>query len=160
MRALGEAATRLPWLSPCAAALTALARGATNAWEAVRHDPGAVLLVVRRTAALVTPAVSFFPALVHDPAVVEGALEHLDQAVRWDGDAVGRRAAAPPFVDWNWPAIQPVYHSAVGYARLARRLAESTGRCDPDDAWVTALLAPLGWFAVCATDPEQAGACL
>ena len=47
--ALGEAATQLPWLSPSAASLLALIREpAEPAWEFARHDPGAVLLILRQ----------------------------------------------------------------------------------------------------------------
>ena len=50
--ALGEAATQLPWLSPCAASLLALARlPAASAWAEVRSDPAAVLLISSQCAA-------------------------------------------------------------------------------------------------------------
>src|SRR5438445_2751962 len=77
--ALGEAATHLPWLSPCAASLLALARmPAAAAWSRLRHDPGAVLLVARQVArTLITPAISFFPAVLRDPAILDGAIDFL-----------------------------------------------------------------------------------
>jgi signal transduction histidine kinase len=143
--ALGEAATHLPWLSPCADTLVGLARTPEEAWAQVRTDPGAVLLVARQAAA--SPALPCFPALLLDPAVLEGALAHV-------------RNPGPGFVDWNQPAARPVYHASLTYARLAAALAERTRLCDPDLAWVTGLLAPLGWLAVCAIDGEQAAACL
>jgi signal transduction histidine kinase len=46
------------------------------------------------------------------------------------------------------------------YGWAALRLAEQTGRSDPENAWVAGLLAPLGWLAVCAVAPEVADACL
>ena len=42
----------------------------------------------------------------------------------------------------------------------ARALAETTGRADPDAAWCSALLAPLGWMALCAIAAGAATACL
>jgi signal transduction histidine kinase len=148
---VGEAATQLPWLSPCAASLLALARlPAGAAWAELRTDPGAVLLVLRTAArSLATGTLSFFPAVLRQPAVVEGAVQHLQ--------AKGRPSS---FVDWNRPELQPVYRASWTYAWLAQRLAELTRRCDPDNAWVGGLLAPLGWQAACAADAEQAADCL
>jgi signal transduction histidine kinase len=145
--ALGEGIARLPWLAPGAAALVALAKGASHAtWREVRPDPGAVLLIVRQTTATLTsPALSFFPALLYEPAICTEALRQLDQ---------------PGFVDWSQPATQPIYHASLAYASLSCRLAECCGRCDPENAWVAGLLAPLGWLAVCATNPTQAADCL
>jgi two-component system NtrC family sensor kinase len=159
MRALGEAATQLPWLSPCTASLVALARApAPAAWEMVRGDPGAVLLIVRQTAAsLAVPALSFFPALLRDPAILEGALRFLRAEARAATREPEREAG---FVDWQQPALRPIYDASMSYARLAYRLAQMTGRADPDNAWVGGLLAPLGWLAVSAVDPAQAAACL
>ncbi len=144
--ALGEAATHLPWLSPCADSLVALARApGASAWSQVRLDPGAVLLVARQ--AVAPPGLPCFPALLLDPSVLEGAVRHL-------------RQPDPDFVDWNQPAVLPVYHAGFTYAHLAVRIADCSRRSDPDLAWVAGLLAPLGWLAVCAADPEQAAACL
>ena len=39
-------------------------------------------------------------------------------------------------------------------------MSELSGRCDPENAWVAGLLAPLGWIAVCAVDPGKAADCL
>src|SRR5262249_46221590 len=57
-------------------------------------------------------------------------------------------------------SIRPIYHACLLYARLAERVAELTGRSDPDNAWVAGLLAPLGWLAVCAAHRDSAAACL
>src|SRR5260370_38720480 len=88
--ALGEAVTHLPWLSPCAASLVTLARSpGAAAWARVRSDPGAVLLIVRQaTPTLAVPTLSFFPALLQDPAVLDGALHPLRHGAEW-------------FVDWT-----------------------------------------------------------
>src|SRR5262249_45133777 len=62
--------------------------------------------------------------------------------------------------DWGDAAAAPVHAAARGYARLAELAARHSGRCDPDVACSAGLLAPLGWLAVCALDPAQAGRCL
>jgi signal transduction histidine kinase len=135
---LGEAAN-LPWLSPCAASLVALARAPTPAvWEAVRCDPGAVLLLLRYALPpAAPPGLSFFPSLLTDPAPLEAALRHLAEP-------------GPDAVDWDRPVCRPVYDASLAYARLAYRLAERTDLCAPDNAWVAGLLAPLGWLAACS----------
>lgn len=151
--ALGEAATHLPWLCPSAATLSALAGAPTGVWETVRHDPAAVLLVVRQcAAALSDPTHASFPILVHHPAVLTGALTHLK----------AHEASQQPleFTDWSASAIKPVYAAILVSARLAHALANRVGDCDPETAWVAALLAPLGWLAVSAAAPESALACL
>lgn len=147
--ALGDAVESLPWLSPCAASLAALARTPTLAtWLQVRSDPGAVLLILRQAGAdLDTPGRSFFPLLLRDPAVAEGAAAYLENA-------------PPCFVDWGRSPARPIHEAGIAFARLASRLAERTGQCDPDRAWVAGLLAPLGWLAVCALDPARVEACL
>jgi two-component system, NtrC family, sensor kinase len=145
--ALGDATAHLPWICPCAASLAALARSAT-AWLEVRNDPGAVLLLVRRSPqALAISSLSFFPSLVEEPAILEAALVQLEQ---------------PPcgFVDWNLASVQPIYGACRVIARLSQHIAEVTGRTAPDNAWVAGLLAPLGWLAVCATAPQLAATCL
>jgi signal transduction histidine kinase len=143
--ATGEAATHLPWLSPGAAALVALARSpAALAWPEVRTDPGAVLLVVRHAPAA-APLIT--PRLLQDPAILEDAIYRLD---RQDGCAV----------DWARTPARAVYAASLAYARLAERLAAASQRSDPDCAWAASLLAPLGWLALAAVDAEQVAGCL
>jgi two-component system NtrC family sensor kinase len=148
-----ESVLRLCWLSPSAASLAVLGRSATAAtWPAIRRDPGAVLLVVRHSHApwparnSSVPPPSFHAAAFEQAALIEDALRLLDQP---DG-----------FADWDCPFIQPVYDACLTFAQLAQRLAERTGRCDPEAAWTCGLLAPLGWLAMCAVDPEAVSACL
>lgn len=134
--ALGETAAHLPWLSPAVASLTALARSPT-CWEALRADPGAVLLLLRHAPVVLAPTEPLFPALLRDAAVLDEAARRLDE---------------PAFVDWNHPAIQPIYQAALAYASAARGFADEF-HLDPELAWAAGLLAPLGWFAACAVDP-------
>src|SRR5262249_25403885 len=111
-------------------------------------DPGGVLLVVRE--ALPRGAVSglsFFPALLRDPAVPEAALRHL-----------ARRG--PGFVDWNAPSLRAIYQASLAYARSARPVAERADCCAADNAWVGGLLAPLRWLAAAAVHPPGTAACL
>jgi two-component system NtrC family sensor kinase len=145
--ALGDAVAHLPWLCPCAASLAALARPAA-AWPEVRNDPGAVLLLIRCSPEmLAVSGLSFFPALAEEPAVLEAVLTQLDRL-------------PAGFVDWSQTLLQPIYHACRTYARLSQRVAELTGKVSPDNAWVAGLLAPLGWLAVCATEPRNTAACL
>jgi signal transduction histidine kinase len=87
------------------------------------------------------------PLLLDDPAILEGALDFL-----------GKPAAG--FVDWDRPEVLPVYRACLEFARHAEQLAGHSGLCDPEEAWIGGLLAPLGWLAVCAADPAAAAACL
>jgi signal transduction histidine kinase len=84
--------------------------------------------------------------LLLDPAVLEGALWHLQHP-------------GPGFVDWDQPTTRPIYHASLTCARLGALVAVRSGRCDADLAWVAGLVAPLGWLAVCAADPERAADC-
>jgi signal transduction histidine kinase len=82
-----------------------------------------------------------------DPAV-------LDEAVRLL-DSPGEDA-----IDWDVPAIRPIYQTAKSLAGAAREYALKTVGCDPDEAWACGLLAPLGWLGMCATDTAAAASCL
>src|SRR4051794_36003469 len=88
-----HAAAGLPWLAPSAASLTLLARSPVSARPSVRHDPAAVLLLLRGADAC--PAELPFPAsLLSRPAPLEHALYRIQQppcgAVAWQ--AAGVRA--------------------------------------------------------------------
>src|SRR5262245_20293743 len=143
----GEAVVELPWLCPGAEALAALARTPV-AWSAVRDDPGAVLLVVRHTTAFASPSRPFCATSLLEPSLIDAALRGL------------REHAGAGFVDCGRDGARVVRGAALACARLARRVAEATGRCEPEHAWVGALLAPLGWLAVCAAGPDCARDCL
>src|SRR4051812_49172937 len=47
MKALGEAAIDLPWACPSAASLAVFAPGRSDLSDNLRHDPGALLLLLR-----------------------------------------------------------------------------------------------------------------
>ncbi len=133
----------LSWLAPDVPSLLALARPpAPSTWAAVRNDPATVLLLLRSGAG--SPPEKFLE-LLHEPAPLELALRHLDD---------------PAFIEWGGSVASTVYRFAVRCADLASNLAKSTGRADPEAARACALLAPLGWMAVCAIDPAAAEACL
>jgi signal transduction histidine kinase len=146
---LGDAATQLAWLSPCAASLVALARAPTAAaWGQVRSDPGCVLLLVREAfPARSISGLSFFPALLGEPHVLEAVLRHL-------------RESPAGWVDWQDALLRPIYQASITYARSAAAVAEQLDSCAVDNAWVGALLAPLGWLAAAAVDPMQTTGCL
>jgi signal transduction histidine kinase len=145
--AAGEAVVELPWLCPGAEALAALAQTPVP-WSAVRDDPGAALLVVRHTTAFTSPARPFSPTSLLEPSLIEAALRGL------------RDPAGAGCVDWGRDGAREVHAAAIVCARLARRVAEVTGRCEPEHARVGGLLAPLGWLVVCAASPDFARDCL
>jgi signal transduction histidine kinase len=159
MRALGEAVTRLPWLCPCAASLLAMAKApAATAWPQVRVDPGAVLLVVRHSA-----DASSLPDVLGNPGILEQALHFLNTSACAnhdvsDGTYLSRRA--PAFAEWSQPAVEPIRRVSLLLAGFAKQIAEASGRVDADQAWCAGLLAPLGWMAVAALDPDSASHCL
>jgi two-component system NtrC family sensor kinase len=138
-------AMELPWLSPCAASLAALARAPTRAvWSEVRGDPGCVLLLVRHTSTAPTcPDRSLLAHALAAPTALEAALSHLS-------------SADSSFVDWNNAELIPIYQAALAYAHAAHLLADRAAGCDPDLAWIGGLLVPLGWFALAASDPDRA----
>jgi two-component system NtrC family sensor kinase len=145
--ALGDAISQLPWLCPCAASLAALARTPT-AWTAVRADPGISLLLARHAPEPISPTSrSFVEPVLADAAILETVISHLDHG-------------ASGFVDWKRSGLVPIHRACTSYAFLAARIAEATERCSPDRAWIAGLVAPLGWLAVCATQPDLAEACL
>ncbi len=132
-----EAVTGLPWLAPAAGSLAALARCGAASWSGfLRHDPAAVLLLVRCERAA-DPAL-YPTSLFGTPAPLEFALHRL--------------AAAPcGFIDWTGPA----YRASLAIARRAKALARRSGRAHPEAAWVAGLLAPLGALAVsCVATPR------
>lgn len=146
MNALGEAVTHLPWLAPCAASLTALAKAtsAGSLWPSLRGDPGCVLLLPR-----FAPTAADLPSFSLD---------------RWRDasllQSAGRLLGQPGFVDWRQTPLQPIHRAALTSATVAARLAERTGRAAAEAAWTAGLVAPLGLLAVCAVDSAAAVACL
>lgn len=146
---LGEAATHLPWLSPSAGSLAALACAPSSAaWLQVRTDPGAVLLILRHAPSAWQPTAPLItPSLLQAPGLLEDALFRIDSPVGC-------------FADWDSGGRAPVYRASLKFGRFARAVAERCGRCDPDSAWAAGLLAPLGWLAVALINADSANACL
>jgi hypothetical protein len=138
-----HAATGLPWLAPASSSLTLLAR-LPAAWPTLRHDPGAVLLLLRSSTP--DPSLPFADALLADPAALERAVRLLDQPCA--------------YIDWHEPRVRPVYDACLTLARIARGLALRSGRADPEQAWCAGLLAPLGWLALAAVAPGRVAATL
>jgi signal transduction histidine kinase len=139
----GEAAVRLPWLAPRGASLVALSRSfPPAAWPSLKTDPGLLLLLARH----VSSDADLTPAAWDRP-------EPLEVARNWLGPGT------PGFADWNHPCTRPVLEAALTFAGLARSLAEESGRADAGGAELGAMLAPLGWLAVCAVAPERVAEC-
>lgn len=147
--ALGEAITQLAWLCPSAASLLALTRSSpTDAWKVMRSDPGAVLLVVRHgLGSSANPHEVSFPSFLYHETVPLAA---------WNG--LNNRPEG--FADWGCEVLRPVYFSCRQYAQCARRLAQITGYRAGEVAWIAGLLAPLGWLAASAVEPDKVAACL
>lgn len=156
-----QVSSQLPWLAPCTASLVAIAcPGGADRWDAVRHDPAAVLLILRHCwSSLSVPSMCFFPALLDEAAVLDGALQEISALVSSSLPAPGR-STPPAFADWKLPPLRTIYHAALSYARLSEQLAQRTARAQPDMAWVAGLLAPLGWLAICTASPEDVAPCL
>ncbi len=149
--ALGDRTADLPWLCPCAASLTALARDSVRAaWSRVQVDPGCVCLVVRYglpdTATLgVRPVLS----TMREVDVLRAARDHL----RDDDAKVG-------FVPWDVPELRSLHQGTIRLAQLACHLAHVSHKCTPELAWIGGLLAPLGWFAGAVFDSGVVARCL
>lgn len=141
---LTHAATGLPWLAPAASSLTLLARLSASSWHALRHDPGAVLLLLRSTSH--DHSLPFVDSLLADPGPLERALGLLDQP--------------GSYLDWQEPRVRPVYEACLILARLSRGLALRSGRADPEQAWCAGLLAPIGWLSLAAVAPGRVAAAL
>ncbi|MCS6852390.1 MAG: ATP-binding protein [Gemmataceae bacterium] len=147
---VGEAAARLPWLMPSAATLAAFARATAPAarWDAVRRDPGLLLLLARSAVAdLPNPRATNLDRWLRRPAFLELLLHHLDHS-------------PAGWVDPGHPVGTLLHRASHRLGHLAQALAEVSGQTDPACAWWAGFLAPLGWWAVAAVDPDRAEACL
>jgi signal transduction histidine kinase len=142
MKPLAEAACELPWLAPRADSLVALARGAgASSWSALRLDPGLVLLLLRAAGPSGgSSALPFYTALLREPRALSLALDRL-----------GQHPAG--FVDWSG-SLAPIYRCALTVARTAEVIALHSDRSDPEHAFVAGMLAPLGWLAAAAVNPD------
>jgi two-component system, NtrC family, sensor kinase len=147
--AAGETAAHLPWLWPDAASLVAFTEPLSPiTWPIIRRDPAALLLLFGHGSdAGDSPPC---PILSRSAACSYGLRTALIQVEKGGGE----------WIDWRRPELLSVYRSALTTAHLAHLVAGLSHRCDPDTAWVGGLLAPLGWFAVGAVDPDAVGLCL
>jgi hypothetical protein len=143
---LVEAAASLPWLAPSAGSLAAWCRAPSlPCWlTSLRHDPGAVLLLLRACPA----DVERFPA---------SAVESLAPL-----EFAGRLLNGLPrgWLDWADPVCAPVYRMSRMLAATSRALVVRARRGNPDQAWAAGLLAPLGWMAALVFAPRRVTACL
>jgi signal transduction histidine kinase len=64
------------------------------------------------------------------------------------------------YVDWAQAPSKVIHRMALQYASVAHDVAGASGRSPPEAAWICGLLAPLGWFGVCAVDPAAVQDCL
>lgn len=134
MKTAGEAAMDLPWLAPSVDSMTTLARsvcGGPSIWTQLRIDPGFVLL----TARVLDTTTSL------DAALLEAVLQNQSQF------HLG-------FVDWNQPGPVGVHRICMRQAILASQLAAKLN-LDEQRAWIAGFLAPLGWLALAAIEPQH-----
>ncbi len=135
MKTPGEAAMELPWLAPCVASMTVLAKSPlSSVWTQIRTDPGIVLLLARL---FETPS----PEEIPHTAFLEELLRH-----------------QPHFshghIDWNQAGPAAVLCVCHRQAYLASLLANRL-EADEKQAWIAGFLAPLGWLAVTTATPHQ-----
>jgi two-component system, NtrC family, sensor kinase len=145
----GEEAVHLPWLSPTRESLLALARESIeHAWPAVRHDPGAILLILRHVQPFSNA--SDFTRAVDQIALLRAAQRLLTEC---------KNSSVRCFFERHEVCAR-VLRCGWRYATAANKMAERTGVIDGECAWVCGMLAPLGWLAVAACEPAKAKACL
>jgi signal transduction histidine kinase len=58
-------------------------------------------------------------------------------------------------LNWDDPALRPLFDTCWSLARLTAALSRRTGRDDVSRAWCAGLLAPLGWLATLAITGER-----
>lgn len=142
-----HAAASLPWLAPSARSLAAWCRTPSlSAWhQTLRHDPGAVLLLLRSSPITLDEP---FPGPALD------ALAPLEFA--------SRLLAGPPrgFLDRSDDRAAPLLRLVRFLATAARELVQRSGQGNPEMAWSAGLLASLGWMAAFAESPARAADCL
>lgn len=152
---LANAVIQLPWIAPDASSLAALCRPPTldNCLDICR-DPGLLLLLLRLPEQVAWGRISSSLSLrqwvrtrLADPKPLEEARSFLTQ---------------PPagVVDWHDPRVVKVYQGSLFLAQAARQVANETGCCHPEEAWIAGLLAPLGWMTVAALAPDLVVACI
>ncbi|HEV3238560.1 MAG TPA: HDOD domain-containing protein, partial [Gemmataceae bacterium] len=144
----GEAITQLAWLCPSAGSLLALARSAPpHAWTIMRNDPGSVLLVVRHGLEQnANPQQISFPSLLTNERVCQAAADGLE-------------TAGCEYADWNGASLKSILSACRQYARGSFKIAQLSGKCSEELAWLSGLLAPVGWLGACALEPDRVAAC-
>ena len=99
------------------------------------------------------------PPLARSPVFLAFRASFMSQPSWRARDAFWIAADPASWIGGSRPA-KSIYQSSILYAEAAQWLAERSGRGEPDNAWVAGLLAPLGWLAACAIDPDAVGRCL
>ena len=144
MKAPGDAAMELAWLPPSA-----------GRW---RHSPARNPPPVwRRSGPIRGACCSWRASRVETStswAATLGSLSLLETSLQF------LQNAGVPFVDWAQPAPARLSRLRQRQAWLASELAARVTGCDPERAWISGLLAPLGWLALAALDSEKAAQAL
>jgi signal transduction histidine kinase len=144
---VGQRAANLPWLCPAGASFLALTADPPDA-RVLAADPAAVLLLLRFVRP--TPSAGEFrlDALPFTESILpEAAARYLSTTT------TGR-------LDRSHGPTAELVHMARSAARVAAGLASRTRTVTPATASAAALLCPLGWFLVAATDRLAVTTCL
>jgi signal transduction histidine kinase len=131
----------LAWLAPGTAALVALAHPTatpSQMWARLRHDPAAVLWLVRLARRLPVHRPFVADWFAH-PTVTQSILRQLHDA---------------PTGLPTWSAAQ--YHATIQLAHTASQLAAQVAPAWRTRAWIAGLLAPLGWLLTPTDQHERA----
>ncbi|MCZ2342521.1 MAG: HAMP domain-containing histidine kinase [Bacteroidales bacterium] len=137
---LAQDALQHIWLRPAWSALEALTADRPNL-GLLSMDPGITLHCVRSQRPRSAQQFVFDSTFILQPM-------HCALAARWlTADAKG-------YSDWTQtPHAAHLCQIGQRIASVAARLATTTGNTSPAAAWVTGLLTPLGWYALCAVHP-------
>lgn len=146
-KAVGRAAVELPWLCPNTNSLVGLAEQPASLERLAYADPAFFVFLVRF--GMGEAGSPFIPPsdLLYSAPLPETAAAFLT-------------AVQAGWLDPSLAIVSTLRRVADLAAVFARRLAEHTGRAAPEAAETAARLAPLGWYAVAAVDPNEAAACL
>jgi signal transduction histidine kinase len=143
---VGHRAVGLAWLPPSADALLALTADPPDA-RSVARDPAAVAVVLRFARPTPDPDhFVFSSALLTQPSLCDNAAALLAHTAVNSGPASA--------------SSDKIFRLGDVAAAVASELAARSGCCAPAAAFAAGKLAPLGWYAVHAIDPEAVTSCL
>lgn len=144
-----DTVTRLDWVPPSQESLLVLAQSTSQqTWQQIRTDPGLICLFVHvHRNDLHSPDRLHIPKQIRSAELLSFAIQQLSQ----------NRGTFPC---WDESPFREVRQACLRYAQAAELIAEKLETVNPELAWITAMLAPLGWLAVVSVDADRAAECL